>query len=67
MTIILSVTGVLLSVIVIVSALLFGREWFRTLRESMFAREVRRHSGLAARLREGSPDKFPEALEILRG
>ena len=67
MTFILSVTGVLLSVIVIVSALLFGREWFRALRDSIFAREVKRHSALAARLREGSPEEFREALEILRG
>jgi HEAT repeat protein len=66
MTVILSVAGVLLSIIVIASALLFGREWIRSRRERRFAEEVERHSGLSAVLRDGSPEEFEEALGRLR-
>ena len=66
MTVILSVAGALLSIIVIASALLFGREWIRSRRERRFAEEVERHSGLSAVLRDGSPEEFREALGRLR-
>lgn len=66
MTVLLSVAAVLLSAIVVVSALLFGREWIRSRRERRFAREVDRHSGLSERLRDGSPEEFREALGHLR-
>ena len=49
MTVILSVAGVLLSIIVFASAILFGREWIRSLRERRFVKELDGHSGLADR------------------
>ena len=66
MTVILSVAGVLLSIIVIASAMLFGREWIRSRRERRFVKELDGHSGLADRLRRGSPEEFREALGRLR-
>src|SRR5512134_876683 len=67
MTVILSVAGVLLSIIVIASAMLFGREWIRSRRERKFVKELDGHSGLADRLRHGSSEEFREALGRLRG
>lgn len=48
------------------AATLFGREWLRTLREARVAARLRKHSGLIARLREGSDEEYREAAASLR-
>jgi len=60
--ILFGISVVLLIAILGLSALLFGREWIRSARERRFSREVSRHEGIAARLRDPSPEEFEPAF-----
>ena len=48
------------------SAVLFGREWWRNRREAGVAKRLRRHSVLIGKLREGSDEEYREAVASLR-
>ncbi len=60
-----AITIVLLLTLVVLSFLLFGREWLRARREGKFARELGRYEELIVRLRATSPDEFEAAFRQL--
>lgn len=62
MRILLSVAAVLLLGLVGIAALLFGREWARSVRAARFRRELSARETLIRRLREGSGAEFAAAL-----